>query len=201
MKTAILTTAIFFATVFGISQSTYAATANKEVSTVLTEVGNISEIEVHGNVELYVSDATADKVKVYNSYYSESALVQDQNGVLRISSYLPQKLVVWVSVSDLRKLSVYDNAEVKSFGKLSAIDLDVKLFNTASAQLDMNTFATSITLNDHAKADLTGTVTEASLKYARSSSLNTTNLAVSHLAKTETFPTIKCRDTAELASL
>src|SRR6202012_3874085 len=136
MKTTILTIAIVLVAVFGISKSTYAATSGNEEAITLTDVNSINKIEVHGNVELYLSDGTTDKVKVYNHYYAERALVQDVNGVLRISSYGAQKLVVWVTVSDLRNLSVYDNAEVKSFGKLSSIDLDVKLYDRALAQLN-----------------------------------------------------------------
>jgi len=202
MKTTILTTALLLATVFGISQSASAATGSKEeVSTILTDVSKISKIEVHGNVELYLSDGTADKVKVYNSYYAESALVQDDNGVLRITSYTAKKLVVWVTASDLRDLAVYDNAEVKSFGKLSAIDLDVKLYNNASAQLDMDTYAATITLNDRAKADLSGNSNEATLQYNHSSFLNTTKFAASHLVKTVKLNRVCSRDTVELASL
>jgi hypothetical protein len=187
MKTLILTIAILFATLLGISQSTYAAGNNTEESTTLTVVSNISEIEVHGNVELYISDGIADQVKVYNKYYSDNALVQDDKGVLRISSYNTQKLKVWVTVSQLQKLSVYDNAEVKSFGRLSAIDLDVKLYNSASAKQNMEAYAASITLNDNTKADLTGEVTEGSLRYDQSSFLNHSALNVSHLIKTENF--------------
>ncbi|MGZ3821187.1 MAG: GIN domain-containing protein, partial [Mucilaginibacter sp.] len=167
MKKTILTIAILLATVFGISQSSFAATSHEEVTT-LNEVGNINKIEIHGNVELYVSDGTTDEVKVYNHYYAESALVQDQNGVLRISSYSTQKLVVWVKVSDLRDIAIYDDAEVKSFGKLSAIDLDVKLYNNASARLNMDAYSANVTLNGHAKADLTGELVEGSVSYDKS---------------------------------
>lgn len=201
MKTFILTTAIAFATILGISKSATAATATKEVSTVLTEVNTINEIEVHGNVLVYISDASADQVKVYNSYYAESALVQDQKGVLNIASYTPQKLIVWVSVSDLRKLSVYDNAEVKSFGKLSAVDLDVKVYNHANAQLDVDASIASITLKDHAKADLSGLIGDGSFQYAPSAFLNTANLSVSHLTKTAKHEPIADIDLFEFAAL
>jgi hypothetical protein len=202
MKTTILTIAIALSTVFGISQSASAATSSKEeVSTILTDVSKINQIEVHGNVELYLSDGTADEVKVYNSYYSESALVQDENGTLRISSYTAKKLVVWVTTSDLRKLSVYDNAEVKSFGKLSAIDLDVTLFNNASAKLDMDTYAATITLYNHTKANLTGNADEANVNYERSSFLNTTNFVAAHLVKTIKSKPGCDKDTTEFASL
>ena len=185
MKTTILTAAIFFATVLGISQSTFAATTKShEVSTTLTEVKNINEIEVHGNVQLYVTSGTADEVKVYNSYYGENAMVQDEKGVLRISSYSANKLVVWVTVNNLNKLSAYDNAEVKSFGKLSAINLDVKLYNDASAKLDMDTYTADITLNGHAKGSFTGDVTTAKVNYDQFTKINIADLKAAHLTKT-----------------
>jgi hypothetical protein len=201
MKKSILTIAIAVATVLGIGQSAYAATSSKEEVTTLTEVTRINKIEIHGNVELYLSDGTTDQVKVYNKYYAESAMVQDQNGVLRISSYKAQKLVVWVNVTDLQKLSVYDNAEVKSFGKLSALDLDVKLYNNASARLDMNAYEANITLNDHSTADLSGNVTESTIHYDKSATVNTTDLATTHAVKKLNFDVSTIKDAVEFASL
>jgi hypothetical protein len=185
MKTTILTIATALITLFGISSSTFAAsTTGQQVSTMLPNVSNISEIEVHGNVKLYVTTGSADQVKVYNDYYAEDALVQEQNGVLHITSYETKQLEVWVTVTDLSKLSAYDNAVVKSFGTFSALDLNVSLYNSASAQLDMDAFAATISLNDCAKADVSGTVTEGKLQYARSSYLNVTNFAAAVLTKT-----------------
>ncbi|BAU52130.1 GIN domain-containing protein [Mucilaginibacter gotjawali] len=180
MKTLILTIAIAVSTLFGISQTTYAATGTQQV-TQLSGVSNISEIEVHGNVQVYLSEGNTNQVKVYNNYYAENALVQDENGVLRITSYSPEKLVVWVTANQLAKLSAYDNAEVKSFGKFSAIDLDVKLFNNASAKLDMDTFSASISLDDCTTALLTGKIANGNIQYTHASALNTTGLEVSNL--------------------
>src|ERR1700709_1713185 len=131
MKTQIITIATVAVLALGFTKLTYAAPVNNQAYTVLTDISTINKIEVYGNVELYVSDATTDQVKVYNQYYSESALVQSKNGVLRISSYKNEKLVVWVSAKDLRTISAYDNAEVKSFGSLSKIELNVDLHNNA----------------------------------------------------------------------
>jgi len=183
MKKSILTLAIVLVSVLGISKSAFAATNSHDAITVLNDISNINKIEVHGNVELYLSGGTSDQVKVYNSYYSENALVQNQNGVLKISSYKAQKLVVWVTVSNLSNLSVYDNAQVKSFGKLSAIELSVKLYNNASVQLNMDAYSVSMKLNDHAKADIEGNVTEAELGYDYSACLNITNLNSERLVK------------------
>jgi hypothetical protein len=167
----------------GASQAVSAATTDKEAVTTLSQVGPIDKIEVHGNVELYVSYGAADQVKVYNNYYAESAMVQGQDGVLRIASYKDQKLVVWVSAVNLQKLSVYDDAVVKSFGKLSALELDVNLYDHASAQLNLDVFAVSLKLNARAKADLSGSAYSANLCCEYSASLNYAMLDSEHLVK------------------
>ncbi|MBS1523215.1 MAG: DUF2807 domain-containing protein [Bacteroidetes bacterium] len=162
MKTRILSIILLFAAIAGFSKSTYAATSNADY-TLLKEIKAINKIEVRGNVELFISDNSVEQVKVYNKYYSENALVQYNNGTLRITSYNAEKLVVWVSTDDLRAVTAYDNAEVRSFGKLSKIEFDVDLHNNASANLNMDAYSANVKLNDHAKAELSGNATEFGL--------------------------------------
>ena len=183
MKPSILTLAIALSVLLGASQAASAAIDDKETVTTLSQVGQISKIEVHGNVELYVSYGQTDQVKVYNNYYAESAMVQGQDGVLRIASYKDQKLVVWVSAANLQKLSVYDNAVVKSFGKLSALELNVNLYDHASAQLNLDVYAVNVKLNGHAKADVSGSAYSANLSGDHSSTLNYALLDSEHLVK------------------
>ncbi|MGZ3764488.1 MAG: GIN domain-containing protein [Mucilaginibacter sp.] len=189
MKTRILSFVTIAAIVLGISSNTFAATKNdsavknNEVSTVLTNVSKIDKIEIRGNVELFVTDGSNDQVKVYNRYYSESALVQSQKGVLRITSYSAQKLVVWVTANELSAITAYDDAEVRSFGKLSSIEMDITLHNNAYAKLDMGGYSANITVNDRAKGDLTGNVNECNLNYTRSASVNSTNFVADHITR------------------
>ncbi|WP_374948105.1 GIN domain-containing protein [Mucilaginibacter sp.] len=182
MKTIISTIFAIVSLAVVTSNSAYANTNNndKEVSTVLTNISKINKIEIHGNVELYVSDGSADQVKVYNKYYSESALVQSNDGVLRISSYSGQKLVVWVTANDLRAITAYDNSEVKSFGNLSKIELDVNLYNNAIANLNVDAYRATVTVNDNAKATLAGTVNDYCLKYTSSANINTKDFAAAN---------------------
>lgn len=202
MKTTILTLAFLTAAIIGTTKTTFAADKNTDKgATVLTEVSSINAIEIRGNVELYVSNGTTDQVKVYNQYYSDNAMVQDEKGVLRIASYSAQKLTVWVTASQLQKLSVYDNACVKSFGTLSAINLDVALYNNATAQLNLDAFDAAITLNNNAKANLAGDVAGGTIKYEQASLLNTTNLKAAHLVKTEKTSALKNDDTNEIVAL
>jgi hypothetical protein len=181
MKTTIAT--IFAALVLstGIATTSFAASAKTQNVTVLNNISAINKIEVHGNVELYVSDGAADEVKVYNQYYAESALVQNTNGVLRISSYKNEKLVVWVTASDLRTISAYDNSEVQSFGDISKIEFDVDLHNNASAKLNMDVYSANVTVKDHATADLTGTATEFSLSRNYAATVNQYNFKAAHV--------------------
>ena len=190
MKTKFLSFATIAAIVLGIGSTGFAATKNdsavksSEVSTVLTNISKINKIEVRGNVELFVSDGANDQVKVYNRYYAESALVQNQKGVLRISSYSAQKLQVWVTAEQLSAITAYDNTEVKSFGKLSPIEMNITLHDNAYAKLDIDGYSANITLNNRAKADLAGNVSQCNLKYNYAATVNSTNLAAEHITKT-----------------
>jgi len=202
MRTTILTIAILVILTLGFSKATFAANGSKEkIATILNEASNIDQIEVHGNVELYLSNGPEDQVKVYNEYYAESAFVQNENGVLRISNYADKKLIVWVTAKDIRNVSAFDDAAVKSFGTLSFIDLDVKLFDHASAQLDLDTFATAVTLNNHSKANIEGSTSEAQLHYNVASFLNKSNLVADYVTEERTFEHHFHRHPSEFASL
>jgi hypothetical protein len=204
MKTTIIT--IFTALVLsaGIANAKNRTTANDENVTVLTEVSAINKIEVHGNVELYVSDGNADEVKVYNKYYAESALVQSANGVLRISSYKAEKLVVWVTAKNLNAIAAFDNAAVKSFGNLSNIEFSVELNNNATAKLNFDAFNAIVTVNDQAKAELSGTANEVNLKYSHIENVNDANLVSKQSSRTcsvKTVKTVQKTELDEIASL
>lgn len=199
MKTRITAIITMFIVVLGITKSTYATAANSATVTVLTDISTVNKIEVHGNVELFVSDGTTDQVKVYNKYYSESALVQSKNGVLRISSYTSEKLVVWVTANDLRSISAYDNAEVKSFGDISKIEFNVDLHDNSSAKLNLDAFNANVTVTDHAKADLSGTATEYNLTSNIDTTVNNYNFKVNHFTENKvTMPAVKNDDLAGL---
>jgi Putative auto-transporter adhesin, head GIN domain len=180
MKTTILTLATIATLALGLGNTTYAAGKKDsakatEVSTVLTNVSAINKIEIRGNVEVFISDGDADQVKVYNKYYEQTALVQSQNGVLRITSYADQKLVVWVKAADLRAITAYDNAEVKSFGTLSPIALNVSLHNNASANLNLDAYSANVTVADRATADLSGRADQFTLNHGVATSVNKFN--------------------------
>ncbi len=188
MKITILTTAILLATSLGFSQSTFASAHDSEKRVnVKTNVSEISKIEIRGNVELYLSEGAADQVVTYGNDRNGSSFSPDKNGVLRIASYQTQKLIVWVTASQLASLEVYDNADVRSFGKLSGIELDVKMYNNATAQLNMDAYQANVTLNGHAKATLTGDIDSVDLMYGHSSQVDTSNLVAAHLNRSVSF--------------
>jgi len=181
MKTLAITIFTVATIVFGIGNQTQAAVnTNNNKGIVLTDITRINKIEVYGNVKLYVSNGPADQVKVYNQYYAESALVQSQNGVLRISSYKGEKLEVWVTAKELNAITAYDNAEISSFGNISTIQLDVKLYNNASANLKLDAYSARVTMNDKTRANLSGTVNEYSVNRSVASSVNRTDLVADH---------------------
>lgn len=183
MKKVILSIITLVVVAFGISNFSYAAPVNNVAATTLTDIRTINKIEVRGNVTLYISDAKNDQVKVYNKYYSESALVQSSNGTLRISSYSPERLIVWVSADDLRSVTAFDNAEIKSFGKLSAIDFNVVLHDAASAKLNLDAFNANVIVKDHARVDLTGDADQLNLVRNYASSVNSFGFQAAHYSE------------------
>jgi len=201
MKTIILSIATVILFTLTTTTQSQAATRNNNVATVLTNVTNFSNIEVSGNVEVYLSTGE-NNVKVYDSYYDQNALVQEQNGTLRISSYKNEKLVVWVTVADLRSITASDNATIKSFGKLSAIELTVNLNDHASAQLDVDANIATITLNDNAKAKLSGYADQSSIEVSKMAHLNTAKLegakTVNRKANIATTATVQNDELAEV---
>ncbi len=184
MKKVILTAAIAFGVLFGTGNIAFAKTSGGgEGSTVLNYVKDIREIEVHGNVQVFLTTGETDNVKVYDNYYADNALVQEENNVLRITSYGTKQLVVWVTASEITKLSAFDNAQIASFGKVSTLDLTVSLHNNATAQLDVDAATASFILHDQATADLTGNVETGTMHYDRSARLNAANLSAENLTE------------------
>lgn len=180
MKTKILSLTLLAVVLAGFTKNTYAAASAGSNYTVLNDIKAINKIEVRGNVELFISDNATEKVTVYNKYYAESALVQSKNGVLRISSYTPEKLVVWVSSESLRSVSAFDNAEIKSFGKVSKIEFNIELHDNASAKLDFDVYSANVTLRDNATIELSGTVEEFGVNRTLGSMVINNGLSVAH---------------------
>ena len=177
MKTQFATIIAAVALLIGSTTQTFAKTTNDNGAVNLTEVGNINKIEASGNVEVYITNGKEDGVKIYNDYYGDNALVQNQNGVLRIASYKTDALVVIVTVTDLRAITANDNAIVKSYNnKLSALYLDIKLNNKAIASLDLDAVAANIAVNDDAKANLSGMIENYHLDYSKTSTVNKSEL-------------------------
>ena len=157
--------------------------------TVLNSIGTFNKIEVHGNVELVVANGAKNSVEMNNNYYAENAMVQTEEGTLKIASYSTKTLIVYVTASDLTAITAYDNASVKTDGRFSTISLDVTLNNYASANLNLDTYATTITANDNAKADLTGNVTDYSLNYAKATTINRSTLLAGNASEKLVIPT------------
>ena len=181
MKTTIFT--IIAASIATLSTSAFA-------STTLNTIGSFNAIEVHGNVELVVANGEKNNVELNNNYYAENAMVQTSNGTLRIASYSAEKLVVYVTANDLRSIEAFDNASVKSEGKLSAIQMEVSLHGNAYAALNLDNFAANVTVDDAAKADISGNVTEYAFNHSLTSVVNQKALVADNRAEKVIIPVV-----------
>jgi len=143
----------------------------------LPKVGSINKIEASGNVDVYLVNGDYDAVKVYDNYYSGNAVVQNEDGVLRIASYAADKLVVFVTVNDLKAITANDNASVRSYGDaFSAKGIDITLNDQAVAQLKIDAVGATITVNDQARAEFAGSIENYELNYTAAATVKKDNL-------------------------
>lgn len=189
MKTTFLKTAALLLLMLTAEKKSFAVNSEKSQEiTELTWISNFSKIEVHGNVQLHLLSGEKTKVEMSSTYYDHNALVQVENGVLRITCYRTERLNVWVTVNDLRALSAYDNVLVQTEGRFSALDLDVDLFNKAKADLYLNCLCTNIKLNDRSMADISGTAMESDMTVNYASTLNSTDFLADQILRERIVP-------------
>jgi len=161
MKTSIKTVFAAALTLVVLTSSAFASTDVKENNvTILNQVKNINKIVVSGNVEVLLVQAPTESVKVYDSYYSKNALVQQENGVLRISSFQKETLTVAVYVRNLSSIEGRDNSRIKTYGKVNFLSLDVILKDKATADLNTTTVNLFTSVKDDANLKLGGSTSE-----------------------------------------
>jgi len=126
---------------------------------------------------------------VISSFRGKTSYDADNRPLLVMRSNL------WASSYDV------NGTDQTSFGKFSAIDLDINLYNHGVAQLNMDVFNASISLNDRSGADLSGMVENGTVQLSRSSYLNTANLAAANRSETVNLNHVRCNQNTVLASL
>jgi hypothetical protein len=156
-----------------LSTSAFAAADGKENNvTVLSHVANINKVVAIGNVEVILIQAYTESVKVYDNYYAKNALVQQENGVLRISSFQKEKLTVAVYVRNLTSIEADDNANVKTLGKINSLALSVVLKGKATADLNANTVSLFTEVQDTATLTLSGEATDYFARLSTAAKIN-----------------------------
>ena len=160
MRTSIKNLIAATLTLIVLTSATITTKAEDNTITVLTDVKKINKINASGNVSLILVQSADERVNVYNNYYTKNALVQQKDGELRVSSYEKQTLVVVVYVSNLSAITASENATVKTYGKFSALNLDVNLSDDAKADLNTNTISLNTNIKGNADLTLTGSTSD-----------------------------------------
>ena len=161
MKTSIKNLFAAALTLVVLTGSAFASTdVNSNNVTILNQVKNINKIVVSGNVEVILLQAPVESIKVYDSYYSKNALVQQKDDVLRISSFQKETLTVAVYVRNISSIEASNNAVVRTSGKVNFLSLAVNLSGNAKADLTTNTVNMVASIKDTAKLNLAGSTTD-----------------------------------------
>ena len=187
MKTAIKNLFVVVLSVVSLTTSAFATDAKENVKntkennfTILKEVKGINKIVVSGNVEVFVMQAPTESVKVYDNYYAKNALVQQKEGVLRISSFEATPLTVTVYVRNIAAIEASDNATVKTYGKINFLSLEVLLKDKATADINANTVNLFTSVKDQASLKLSGATEEHYALMGTSAKMTTGNFVAGH---------------------
>ncbi|MCZ4243189.1 GIN domain-containing protein [Pedobacter punctiformis] len=157
MKTSIKTLFAAALTTIILSSATIAnATETRSNYTNLTSVKNISKIKISGNVKLILVQDAKESVMVYDNYYSKNALVQQQDGELRISSFNKEPLTVIAHVNNISSIEASNTSSVSTSGSFNLISLKVALHDLATANINANTVNLNTTVNNGASLSLSG---------------------------------------------
>jgi len=125
MKTSIKTlfAAALTTIILGTASVAANATENNTNYTNLTSVKNISKIKISGNVKLILIQDAKESVEVYDNYFAKNALVQQQNGELRISSFTKEALTVIAHVNNVASIEASNTSTIQTAGNFNLLDL------------------------------------------------------------------------------
>lgn len=159
MKTSIKTLFAATLTTIILGTASIAAIANENNNnyTNITAVKNISKIKISGNVKLVLVQDATESIEIYDNYFAKNALVQQQNGELRISSFTATPLTVIAHVNNLSSIEASNISSVKTAGNFNLLNLDVVLNDNATADIKANTVNLNTSINGTSKLILSGT--------------------------------------------
>ena len=140
--------------------------------TSLTAPKKINNIIVSGNVELILIQDKNESVKVYDNYYANNALVQQEGATLRISSFKSQKLTVVAHVNNLTSITASEHAKVSTQGSFYLPTLNVTLKDQATANLTTHTANLFTEVYDGAKLAVAGSTDEYNALISRHAVVN-----------------------------
>ncbi len=144
------------AVVLGLTFNSVQAAENKSSYTNLSSIKNIQKIKVSGNVKLILIQDAKESVQMNDSYYQKNALVQQQDGELRISSFNKETLTVIAHVNNLTDIEASDLSEVSTYGNFNLLSLNIVLNDQAKANINATTLSLTTKVNNKGNLNLSG---------------------------------------------
>lgn len=178
MKTAIKTLFATALTAIVLTSSAFASFAKDgEKNTLsLSKASGYDMILVKGNVKVYLKQAVKENIKVFTNEATDQVSVQQIGRKLVISSTASTPAEVYVSVKDLKRIDVSDEAYVKTDGDFNLSVLQVFLEGRAQANVNAKTGGLYTMIKGHSVLKLSGSTNEHILVRGEESILNVSKL-------------------------
>nr|WP_199076821.1 DUF2807 domain-containing protein [Pedobacter sp. ASV19] len=152
---------------------------------VLADTSDYSMLKVSGNVKVYLRQGSRDRV--YTEFTEDLGRVsfKRRGPKLMIHSATQEAIIVFVTVKDLKRVELCDQASIGSQGSLNFPIFQVLLKDQAEANLKVCAGDLYTVVNDQAMLKLSGSSDSHTIKKGKFSTLKLQHFACSN---TETLP-------------
>ncbi|WP_316833977.1 GIN domain-containing protein [Pedobacter nutrimenti] len=187
MKTLIKTLfAAVMTIIVGVSAAATTSFANEGTkSLVLADTSDYSMLKISGNVKVYLRQGSRDRIFTEFAEDRDRVSFKRRGPKLLIHSTAAESIVVFVTVKDLKRVELCDQAIVGSQGSLNFPIFQVLLKDQAEANLKICAGDLYTVVNDQAVLKLSGSSDNHTIKKGKFSTLKLQHFACSN---TETLP-------------
>lgn len=183
MKTLIKTLfAAVMTIIVGVSAAATTSFANEGTkgSLVLADTSDYSMLKISGNVKVYLRQGSRNRVYIEFAEDRDRISFKRRGPKLLIHSTAPEAVVVFVTVKDLKRVELCDQASVGSQGSLNFPIFQVLLKDQAEANLKICAGDLYTVVNDQAMLKLSGSSDNHTIMKGKFSTLKLQHFACSN---------------------
>jgi len=123
-------------------------------------IKNVQHLVVRGKVTVFLLQDEKEEVRFYDKTAAAAVQVKQEGNILTITGTSDRPARVGVYVRNLNLLEASGQSEVRSFGKMAFLGLDLRLRDQAKADINAQMVSLYVNLKDDSSLNLRGSAQE-----------------------------------------